>query len=158
MKKLSTYLLVMFMIMYWGFRVIVVIMAQMGKNFVVAPLNQNIEIALLFVFLLCVILIVKRNILGSALYLAIYGVYFGADVTEKLKILNNGEILASNQMASLFFSIIGIILPLAVLIDLLLDKGRKAHPVDQKTDWFYKNEQFDRKMDDRADKNNYRTL
>ena len=30
--------------------------------------------------------------------------------------------------------------------------------VDKKTDWFYKNEQFDRKMDDRADKNNYRTL
>ena len=25
-------------------------------------------------------------------------------------------------------------------------------------DWFYKNEQYDRKLDDRADKNNYRTL
>lgn len=28
----------------------------------------------------------------------------------------------------------------------------------KKTDWFYKNEEFDRKLDDRADKNNYRTL
>ena len=54
--------------------------------------------------------------------------------------------------------ILKIIIPIAVLIDLLLDKGRMAHPVDKKTDWFYKNEQFDRKMDDRADKNNYRTL
>ena len=61
-------------------------------------------------------------------------------------------------MASAFFSLIGVILAVAVLIELLLDKNRKVHPVDKKTDWFYKNEQFDRKMDDRADKNNYRTL
>ena len=66
--------------------------------------------------------------------------------------------LTLSQMSSLFFSIIGIIIPIAVLIDLLLDKGRMAHPVDKKTDWFYKNEQFDREMDERADKNNYRTL
>ena len=56
------------------------------------------------------------------------------------------------------FSIIGIILPLIVLIDLLLDKNRKENPKDKKTDWFYQNEQFDRKLDDRADKNNYRTI
>ena len=38
------------------------------------------------------------------------------------------------------------------------DKNRKAHPKDKKTDWFYKNEQYDRKLDERADKNNYRTM
>ena len=42
--------------------------------------------------------------------------------------------------------------------DLLLDKNRKENPKDKKTDWFYKNEEFDRKLDDRADKNNYRTM
>ena len=62
------------------------------------------------------------------------------------------------QSADLMLSIIGIIIPLAVLIDLLLDRGRKEHPVDKKTDWFYKNEKFDRELDERADKNNYRTL
>ena len=62
-------------------------------------------------------------------------------------------------MSSLIaISIIGIILPIAVLADLLLDKGRKANPKDKKTDWFYNNEQFDRKLDERSDKNNYRTL
>ena len=151
MKKLSTYLVVMFMIMYWIFRVIVVLMAQLGKEFIVAPLNMNFEIILLFAFLICAILVVKRKVLGAALYLGIYGVYFGADITEKVKILANNEVLTLSQMSSLFFSIIGI-------IDLLLDKGRMAHPVDKKTDWFYKNEQFDREMDERADKNNYRTL
>ena len=57
-----------------------------------------------------------------------------------------------------FVSLVGMIIPIAVLLDLLLDKGRKAHPVDKKTDWFYKNKQFDRELDERADKNNYRTL
>ena len=41
---------------------------------------------------------------------------------------------------------------------MLMDKNRTNHPVDKKTDWFYKNEEFDRKLDDRADKNNYRTM
>lgn len=43
MKKLSTYLVVMFMIMYWIFRVIVVLMAQLGKEFIVAPLNMTLK-------------------------------------------------------------------------------------------------------------------
>ena len=59
---------------------------------------------------------------------------------------------------NLFMSVIGMILAIAVMIDLLADKNRKNNPKDKKTDWFYKNEQYDRKLDDRADKNNYRTL
>ena len=123
MQKLSSYLLVIFMIMYWVLRIIITLSAQLG-----------------------------------ALYLALYGIYFGGDLTEKLRIITSGETLTMDQMACGFFSLIGIILALAVLIDLLFDKGRKIHPVDKKTDWFYKNEQFDRELDDRADKNNYRTL
>ena len=30
------------------------------------------------------------------------------------------------------------------------------NPKDKKTDWFYKNEQFDRKFDERADRNEYK--
>jgi len=30
--------------------------------------------------------------------------------------------------------------------------------VDKQTDWFYKNKEYDRKLDERADKNQYRTL
>ena len=41
-------------------------------------------------------------------------------------------------------------------LNVLLDKNRKAHPVDKKTVWFYKNEQYDRKFDERADRNQYR--
>ena len=159
MQKLSSYLLVIFMIMYWGLRIIITLSAQLGGNFVgVVPINMTFEIILLFAFLLCVILVIKRKVIGAALYLALYGIYFGGDLTEKLRIITSGETLTMDQMACGFFSLIGIILALAVLIDLLFDKGRKVHPVDKKTDWFYKNDQFDRELDDRADKNNYRTL
>ncbi len=159
MKKFSTYLLVMFMVLFWILRIIITVMAQLGKDFMgIIPINETFEIILLFAFLLCAVLVVKRKLLGALLYLTLHAIYFGGDITEKIGILSRGETLTMGQATDLMFSIVGIILPLAVLIDLLLDRGRKEHPVDKKTDWFYKNEQFDRKLDDRADKNNYRTL
>ena len=124
----------------------------------IVPMNETFEIAILFLTLLCVVLIVKRKMIGSLLYLTIHAIYFGGDVTNKLNILARNETLTLAQSTEFMFSMIGIILPLAVLLDLLLDKNRKMNPKDEKTDWFYKNEQFDRKLDDRADKNNYRTM
>ena len=159
MSKFSTYLLLMFMIIFWLLRIVITIMAQLGKDFMgIVPINQTFEVVLLFLFLLCAILVVKRKLLGSLLYLGLHAVYFGGDITDKIGILSSGETLTMGKSADLMLSIIGIIIPLAVLIDLLLDRGRKEHPVDKKTDWFYKNEKFDRELDERADKNNYRTL
>jgi hypothetical protein len=159
MKKFSTYLLVVFMMLFWVLRIIITLASQLGKSFMgIVPMNETFEIAILFLTLLCVVLIVKRKMIGSLLYLTIHAIYFGGDVTNKLNILARNETLTLAQSTEFMFSMIGIILPLAVLLDLLLDKNRKMNPKDEKTDWFYKNEQFDRKLDDRADKNNYRTL
>lgn len=123
----------------------------------ITPINSNYEIILLFVTLLCMILVVKRKLSGALIYLLGYGSYFGVDLFNKLPSLIEGGINLNNSLA-VMISLIGIILPIAVLLDMLADKARKIHPVDKKTDWFYKNEQFDRKLDDRADKNNYRTM
>ena len=159
MKKFSTYLLVVFMMLFWVLRIIITLASQLGKSFMgIVPMNETFEIAILFLTLLCVVLIVKRKMIGSLLYLIIHAIYFGGDVTNKLNILTRNETLTLAQSTEFMFSMIGIILPLAVLLDLLLDKNRKMNPKDEKTDWFYKNEQFDRKLDDRADKNNYRTM
>ena len=159
MKKFSTYLLVMFMIVFWVIRIIVTLMSELGKDFMgMVPMNETFEIAILFATLLCLVLIAKRKLAGSLLYIVLHAIYFGGDVTNKLSAIANNEPLTLGQNMQLFFSMIGIILPLAVLIDLLLDKNRKNNPTDKKTDWFYKNEEFDRKLDDRADKNNYRTM
>lgn len=159
MKKFSTWLLVMFMVIFWILRIIVALSYEMKWDFGgLVPLNINMEIPLLFIALLCMILVVKRKIIGALLYLLSYGMYFGVDVVNNIQnILSAMEgSLDINAYMNLFMSFIGVILPISVMFDLLLDKNRKAHPKDKKTDWFYTNEKFDRKLDDRVDKNNYR--
>ena len=159
MRNFSTWLLVCFMVMYWVFRIMVALMAQMHQNFIVQPFNATIEIILLFIVLVCLILIVKRKMAGALIYLIAYVMYFGSDVTTKITtLIEDSSQLGLNDYTALIISLIGIILPIAVLLDLLAGKNRKAHPKDEKTDWFYKNEAYDRKLDDRADKNNYRTM
>ncbi len=161
MKNFSTWMLVMFMIMFWVFRIIVALGVELNWDLGgIEPLNQQMEIILLFVTLVSLLLVVKRKIIGGLLYLLSYGMYFGIDL------VNNAQNLLTametqtdvNTYINLFMSLIGMIIPIAVMLDLLMDKGRRNHPKDKKTDWFYDNEEFDRKMDDRADKNNYRTL
>ena len=49
MKKFSTYLLVMFMIIFWIVRIAVTIMSQLGKDFMgMVPMNETFEIVILF--------------------------------------------------------------------------------------------------------------
>ena len=75
MKKFSTYLLVMFMIVFWIVRIAVTIMSQMGKDFMgMVPMNETFEIAILFATLLCLVLIVKRKLVGSLLYLVLHAI------------------------------------------------------------------------------------
>ena len=161
MRNLSTYLLVIFMVMFWIFRIMVTFMYELGSDFAgIIPLNKTLEIILLFVVLLCIILIVKRKMIGALIYLLSYGLYFGTDLTTKISMIfeDMTQEITMGTSLSMIVSLIGVVLPLAVLIDLLIDKQRKANPKDKKTDWIYKNEAFDRKLDDRADKNNYRTM
>ena len=159
MQKFSTYLLVMLMIVFWIVRIIITLASELGKDFMgITPINSTFEIALLFAFLPCVILIVKRKLIGALLYLGLYAVYFGGDITSKMSAMTNNGALTLTESTDFIFSILAIILALSVLIDLLLDKNRKNNPKDKKTDWFYKNKEFDRELDERADKNNYRTM
>lgn len=159
MRNFSTWILVMFMVMFWIFRIIIAVTTEFGIDFAgITAQNMNLEVILLFVVLLCLILIVKRKIVGALIYLLAYGMYFGVDLYNNVMVMIAGDTLPLGATLSAFISLVGMIIPIAILFDLLADKNRKAHPVDKKTDWFYKNEQFDRKLDDRADKNNYRTL
>ena len=161
MKNFSTIILVMFVAMFWFFRMIVAFMHEIGQYLGgIVPYNQQMEIILLFVVLLCMILIVKRKMIGALIYLVAYGIYFGTGLVSSFGAMANpGEGLIDVTIyLNGFISLVGIVLPIAVLLDLLLDKNRKAHPKDKKTDWFYKNEAYDRKLDERADKNNYRTM
>ena len=160
MKNFSTWMLVMFMIMFWIFRIIVEVTTELNIEFGFVPLNQQMEIILLFVTLLCIILVVKRKLLGALIYLLSYGMYFGVDLVNNVKMMlepMEGPTDITIYTGT-FVSLLAMILAVAVLLDMLVDKGRKANPKDKKTDWFYKNEQYDRKLDERADKNNYRNM
>ncbi len=159
MRNFSTWLLACFVVMFWVFRIIVALMSQMHQEFIVQPFNESMEIILLFVVLACLVFIVKRKMVGALVYLLAYGMYFGTDLVSKVSLLiEDYSQLTLSDYTGMMISLIGIIIPVAILLDLLADKNRKAHPKDKKTDWFYKNEQYDRKLDERADKNNYRTM
>lgn len=155
MKKFSTWLILAMAVIYWILRIIATYTSMMGIDFMIKPLDTNMEITLLFVALLSFVLIAKRTWLGTILYLVAYEGYFGVDIYKNFPNIMAGSFSAEEYMNT-FFSFIGVVLPLCVLFDLLLDKNRKAHPTDKKTDWFYKNQKFDRQLDERSDKNNYK--
>ena len=154
MKKMSTYLLVMFMVMFWAFRIIVAFCYNLGIEFFTKPYDLSFEIVLLFLTLISIILVIKRKTLGASFYIIGYWLYFGTTIINLISKMN-GE-LALNNYVELIIAAIGIILPVLVLIDLLMDKNRKNDPTDKKTDWFFKNKEYDRQFDERADRNEYR--
>ena len=154
MKNLTSYLFIMFMAMFWIFRIIVTFCYNIGVDFITTPYDLNYEIVLLFLTMISMILVIKRKMLGGLIYLIGYGLYFGASLFSLISTIVDGT--GMQNYIDLVFAIIGIILPILVLFDLLLDRNRKEHPVDKKTDWFYKNKDFDRQFDERADRNEYK--
>ena len=155
MRTFANWMITMFMIMYWGFRVVVAYQAANYADFFVKPINLTIEIILLFVTVVCIVLVFKRKLIGGIIYFLSYLAYFGTDLIQTVIPVFSGEAVELEAMSA-FTSFLGIILAFAVLLDLAVDKGRK--PKDKKTDWFYTNKDYDRDYDDRADRNNYRTL
>ena len=155
MRTFANWMIAMFMILYWGFRVVVAYMAANYSEFFVQPINLTVEIILLFVTVICIVLVFKRQIIGAIIYFLSYLAYFGLDLFNAILPVFSGGTLEADYMTA-FTSFLGIILAFAVLVDLSIDKGRK--PKDKKTDWFYTNKDYDRQFDDREDRNNYKTL
>ncbi len=156
MKSFANWMIVMFMGLFWIFRVVVAYMAGNEKSFFVTPIDLTTEIVLLFVTLICIVLVIKRVLFGGILYLISYGGYFGVSVFNAFKPMLSGESFNISMGFNTFISALAIILAIVVLIDLLADKTKK--PANKDTEWFYANKDFDRQIDDRADKNNYKTL
>ena len=157
MKNFSSWLIAVFAFMYWGLRLVGTVMSSLGNDFMFVPSDLTMEVTILFVSFICICFIIKRRLWATLIYLAGQYIYFAPSFISHFMQITEGTLDITMYMTVLF-EFIGLIIPLAALFDVLLDKNRKAHPTDKKTDWFYKNKDFDRKLDDRADKNNYRTL
>ena len=155
MKSLTSWLVVMFAGLFWILRSVVLFTYSMGIEFPIQPINEQAEMILLFITIICIVLIAKRKMAGGIIYLLTYLVYFGTNAFTGIFALI-GAGMDINSSLTVFVSILGIILAFIAFIDLMLDKTRKTSGGDKKTDWFYKNKDFDRKLDERADKNQYK--
>lgn len=155
MRSMASYLLLFFMIMFWIFRLVVAFTSSIGVDIGFIPMDMNIEIIVLFISLISIALVGKRKLLGAVIYLVSYGWYFGMDLSNIIIGIMNGSTTITDY-SNAIASFIGVVLPISVFFNLLIDKNRTKNPVDKKTDWFYKNEDYDRKLDERVDQNQYR--
>ena len=157
MKNLSSWLIAMFAFMFWGFRVVTTVLYSMGNEFIAQPMDLTMEVALLFITFVCICFIIRRKLLPTIIYLIAHALYYGIYLYQNVMLLIEGTSTINSYM-SLLVALIGIVIPLFAFFDVLLDKNRKAHPVDKQTDWFYKNKEYDRNIDERSDRNQYRTM
>ena len=156
MKTLANWLTVIFMAMYWVFRVAVCVNAAQNVSFIVTPINLQLEIVMLFVTLFCIILVARRKMIGGIIYIVMYVAYFGTDLLATVVPAIKDYSINSDVIINSASSIFGMILAIVVVMDLAVEKSKV--PDQKKTDWFYEDKKYDRDLDDRADKNNYKLL
>lgn len=154
MTTVFSYLLTILGIVFWFFRAIVTLFYQMDMPLFATPLNADIEILILFVTLPCILLVMKRNIVGAAMYFGLYASYFGTALYEGILEIQAGATIVN--ISNLVCVAIGVIIPTLTFLDILFNKNRNGYGTNKKTDWYYKNEKYDRELDERADKNQYR--
>lgn len=153
--ELISYLLTFLGVIFWFFRAIATLLYQLDVEFFATPINTNAEIAVLFLTLPCIILVVKRNIVGAACYLGLYATYFGTALYETILSVGVSGLNVVNS-ANLIFIVIGIIIPLLTFFDILFNKNRALGKGAKREDWFYNNKDYDREFDERADRNQYK--
>ena len=161
MSNFSTWILAIFMVMFWLFRAIVALCTQFSIDLLgIVAYDFNMEVIIAFATLPCILLIVKRKLVGALAYLLIYGIYFGEHLVANLITIVQGQAgLTIDLSMNLLSDFMAILLAFFVLMDMLVDKGRKANPTDRKTDWYFKNEKYDEELkarDQREDKNEYK--
>lgn len=155
MKNFSSYLIVMFMLLFWLFQVVGAVTATFDIDIGIPVININYQIPIIFASFVCILLVIKRNIIGAIGYLVIHGWYYGMHIYNSIL---NSATMGLNDYIGAMISFIGVILPIVCIFELLFDKNKQKHGGDKKTDWYYATDEYDRKYDDRADKNNYRTM
>lgn len=160
MKSLASWLSIMFLGLFWIFRIAVTLATQYGMDFGgFIVFDNTIEIILLFVSLLCFVLIAKRKIWGPIIYLVGYGWYFGTYlINEFFPAITSSEQPADPIIIqNAFVIILGLLLGFVTFLNIAYERTKLKHFTDNKTDWYFQNDKYDRKLDERADKNQYRT-
>ena len=153
MNALFSFLLLFFAIIFWIFRVVVCLMATMQLDFFTVPYNTTFEIIMLFVMVFCIVLIIKRNIVGPTVYLGMSFAYFGSSIYERIMAGAGLDILANMDVILEFC---GILIPLFMFFDILFNKNKMNFAEARKTEWYFGTDKYDRQYDERADRNQYK--
>lgn len=153
--SIYSYVLTILGVIFWIFRAVITALYTNGTSFPIQPLNVTWEIALIFASIPCIILVLRRNIIGAALYVGVYVSYFGTALYNSMN--HVADTLNVSGTVDIAMSIIGIVLPILTFIDILFNKHRRAIVGGNKsTDWYYNNKDYDRQYDERADRNQYK--
>ena len=150
MESVFDFLCGILMTMFWIFRLVIAALVFLELELPITITYLYIEIIVLFVTLICIICVFKRKILGGLLYFLMYAGYFGFDLYNIVK-----ENAVSTNILAVGMDFIAIVLAAIVVLNIILSKTMRISRKNN-TEWFYGGKQYDRKLDERADKNNYR--
>jgi len=157
MRSMANYLIIMLTIMLFIFRMIVVFTTILGIDFMVQAINVNYEMGLLLIMIVSIILMSKNKLSGSIILLIASLAYYGPSLLEQITHITSNAVSLETKLQAII-SLICITIPTFAFFIIAFAKEQEKRPVDKKTDFFYKTDAYDRKYDERADKNNYRTL
>lgn len=149
--ELLSYMVNMFAIMFWLFRVYVALMVSSGSEIQFTTPGLELEITVIFITLISIFMIFKRNLIFASIYLGTYFAFFTYGIA-----LMNGNISTNKQLLNVMVMIAGIIIALLNFLDVMFNKNRKGSTKDNKTDWFYATDKYEREYDERADRNQYK--
>ena len=149
--ELLSYMVNMFAIMFWLFRVYVALMVSSGSEIQFTTPGLELEITVIFITLISIFMIFKRNLIFASIYLGTYFAFFTYGSA-----LMNGNISTNKQLLNAMVIIAGIIIALLNFLDVMFNKNRKGSTKDNKTDWFYATDKYEREYDERADRNQYK--
>ncbi len=149
--ELISYMVNMFAIMFWLFRVYVALMISGGSEIPFTTPGIEMEIAVIFITLISIFMIFRRNLIFASIYLGTYFAFFTYGIA-----LMNGNISTNTQLLNAMLMILGILIALLNFLDVMFNKNRKGSTKDNKTDWFYATDKYEREFDERADRNQYK--
>lgn len=152
--ELISYLYSMFAILFWLFRLVVCFAPSVNWSLPFISTNPIIEIILLFISVLGLIGIFKRNTFLTAIYLASFFAYYGYEIYTIIG--NKLDVFSNVQITNLVIYIVGLLIALLNFLDVLFNKERKGSTKNKNLDWYYDKGKFEREIDERADKNRYR--
>ncbi len=147
------YIITFLAALFWTFRVIITLLYTAEIPFSIVPFNMVFEVILLFVTFIGIVLMAKRKMTGAVIYLIAQVSYFGADMYKNIMAVAENQ-TANVDYLSLLVSLISIILPVFAIMNIGLASGKGVK--NKKTDWFYGTKEYDRKYDERIDKNQYK--